>query len=65
MKIANYLEAVEWIALNDSSGEKTALNVREVSELITTVLVADIFGVEPKKVARAVIRKRKQWGNCG
>lgn len=61
MKRASYRAAVQWVALNDSAGEDTALKVSEVSELITVVLVADIFGVEPEKVARAVIRVRKGW----
>lgn len=60
MKRASYREAVAWVALNDSAADDDALEVEAVSGLVSTVLVADIFDVDPERVARDIIRVRKQ-----
>lgn len=55
MKRASYREGVEWIAVNDEPAE-TDINV--IAELISTVLLADLFGKDPMDVARAVLKVR-------
>lgn len=52
--------AVSWIALND---EPTCLDVEEVSSLISTLLVADMFGKEPEEVARMIVDTRRKSAN--
>jgi hypothetical protein len=60
MKRANYREAVAWIAYNHSAGYDDALDPVAASELITSVLVADLFGVDSKKVGRDIVRFRQR-----
>lgn len=60
MKRASYREAVTWIAENDSTADSDANDPDVVGYLVSSVLVADIFGVEPEKVGRDVVRKRYQ-----
>jgi len=60
MRRASYREAVQWIADNDSAGQDDALDLVCVSELITTVLIGDLFNVEYERVARDVIRSRQR-----
>lgn len=60
MKRASYRQAVRWIAENDDPGDDEADNVDAVAEMISVLLTADIFGVEPKRVAADVVRKREQ-----
>ncbi len=60
MKRASYRQAVAWVAENDAAGEEDALDADSVSGLTTTCLVADLFGVEPEKVAKAVVRYRQR-----
>jgi hypothetical protein len=59
MARASYRKAVEWIAHNDEPGDR---DPESVSEFISTLLVADIFGKEPLTVARAIIRYRERIG---
>jgi hypothetical protein len=61
MKRASYREAIEWIAINDSSGEDTAMDAEEVQHLVTSALVADLFEVDQFKIGKDVVRKRKQF----
>jgi hypothetical protein len=61
-KRASYREAIAWVAKNDSGGSADALDVKEVSELITAVLVADIFDVPMDRVGRDIVRYRKAHG---
>lgn len=56
MKRASYREAVAWIAYNDSPGDDDDLEA--VSGYVTTLLVADLFGVDAAKVARDVMKVR-------
>jgi hypothetical protein len=57
MKRASYRFAVEWIALNDDAVE---MDSEEVAASISVALVADLFGVDPEKVAADVIRFREK-----
>lgn len=47
--------AVEWIAYNDEPGD---LEVESVSDFISTLLTADLFGVSPEHVARKIVALR-------
>lgn len=55
MKRASYREAILWIADND---EPTSKDVSEVADMISVLLIADLFAVEPRRVARDVIFSR-------
>jgi len=57
MRRASYRYGVEWLAEND---ETSATDPDEIASFVTTLLLADLFGVEPARVARDVLRKRKQ-----
>lgn len=61
MKRASYREAIAWIAGNDSDGEDTSFEVEVVSELVTTCLVADLFGKTPRQVATAIVAFREKY----
>ena len=65
MKRASYREAIQWVADNDGSGDAERLDLEEVSYLVSSLLVADLFGVDPERVGRDVIRKRKQLDKKG
>jgi hypothetical protein len=65
MRRPSYRAAVRWVAENDSAGDTDALDVGPVSELITTVLVADLFGVDPVRVAVDVIQVRGRERRAG
>jgi hypothetical protein len=70
---ARYRHAIEWIALND--GVDTGLELKlgtswivvksklldwhVVSNQQTVVLIADLFGTTPERVAKAVVRFRQ------
>lgn len=56
MRHASYRRGVEWIALNDEAGSSDA---EDVAGYISTLLLADLFGVEPERVARDVVRYRE------
>ena len=60
MKRASYRDAVAWIAYNDGEGDYDARSVAYVQGMISTLLVADLFGVEPERVARDVVRLRSR-----
>ena len=62
VKRASYRFAIAWIAENDSAADGDSRDPVAVSELITAQLVADIFGVEPAKVGRDVVRYRERHG---
>ncbi len=57
MKRASYREGVAWIALND---EPTDLDPESVDGYVATLLLADLFGKEPREVAEAVVRYRRK-----
>jgi len=57
MKRASYREAVRWIADND---EPSDLEEQAIAHYVTTLLIADIFAVEPEKVAKDVAKQRRK-----
>jgi hypothetical protein len=57
VKRASYREGVAWIAFND---DPENLNPEEVAYYISSLLLSDLFDVEPERVGRDVVRKRKQ-----
>lgn len=59
MKRANYREGIDIIAMNDDPME---MDVEAVSESITVMLLAELFGVERERVARDVVRHRTKHG---
>lgn len=62
MKRASYREACAWIAANDSAGDgPDAFDMDEVSHLVSSVLVADIFDVASEKVGLDVVRARRAF----
>lgn len=50
---------VECIALNDDNGAKDALDVDVVASYVSTSVLADVFDLEPVKVARMIVKIRK------
>jgi hypothetical protein len=56
--MARYMEAVAWIANNDEPGETDA---ETVSEMISVLLVADLWRKEPEQVADDVLRARSKF----
>lgn len=61
MKRASYRQAVEWIALNDNTGGGERAD--EIASYVSTLLVADLFGVEPEKVGKDIERARVREGH--
>ena len=60
MKRASYREAIRWIAEMDSPGDDGALDPETASSLVSSVLVADIFGVPSERVGKDVVAVRKR-----
>jgi hypothetical protein len=58
-----YDDAVGWIAHNDESGNDNALNPKIVADMVSVVLIANIFGRKPLSVAKDVVRVRRGLGN--
>jgi hypothetical protein len=56
--MANFKQAVQWIALNDNSGDNEP--VEDVSGYISVALTADLFGKDPMDVAKKVVWWRKR-----
>ena len=54
---ASYRLGVRWIADNDEPDE---MDPEEISNFISTLLLADLFGKDPMQVANAVVRERKR-----
>jgi hypothetical protein len=57
VKRASYREGVRWIAVNDEPG---CYHAEEVASFVSTLLVADLFDVEPARVARDVLREHQR-----
>ncbi len=57
MKRASYREGVAWIAENDEPTEDAS---EVIAYFVTSLLLADLFGVEPERVGRDVLRYRKK-----
>lgn len=56
MRHASYKYGVQWIALND---EPSDYSVDSISTYISVLLLADLFQVEPQKVARDILKLRQ------
>jgi hypothetical protein len=56
--MARYVDAVAWIANNDETSETDAA---VIAELISVVLVADLWRKEPEDVAADVLRARARF----
>jgi hypothetical protein len=56
MRRPTYRDGVEWVAFNDEPGD---LAVEDVAGYLSTILVADLFGVDRRKVAADVVLVRK------
>lgn len=56
MKHASYRFGVEWIAQNDAPGDGD--DAEALAGYISVLLLADLFGVEPAKVASDVLKRR-------
>jgi hypothetical protein len=59
MKRASYRFGVGWIALNDETAET---DVEEIKGQVSVLLLADLFEVEPAKVAADIVDFRKKMG---
>ena len=57
MKRASYRAGIAWIANNDSPGDDST--AEEIAGFISSLLLADLFDVEPEKVGWDVFRYRK------
>lgn len=62
MKRASYRDAIDWIAQMDSGADDDADNPEVVKNLVSSVLVASIFAVEPIKVGNDVVKRRAALG---
>lgn len=64
MNRASYKHAVAWIAGNDGMADTAGLPepdaVAMLKGQLTVGLVADIFDRDPEKVARAVLKQRRE-----
>jgi len=60
MKRASYREAIRWIAANDAPGDPDALDPNATSHLVTSCLVADLFGLPDERVGRDIVRERER-----
>lgn len=56
----SYRRAVEWVALNDTPGDRGAFDLEVVRQYFTVGFVADLFGKEQDRVAQDVIDCRTQ-----
>ena len=59
MRRASYRFAVHWIAENDNSAEDD--DASKTACYMTVHLVADMFGLDDDRVARDVVRVRRDW----
>jgi len=59
MKRASYRNGVIWIAYNDEPGET---DPEAIGSLISVMLLADLFGVDYKKVVKDIVKCRDKIG---
>lgn len=57
---ASYRHGVRWIAHNDDCGG--GASVAEIASYISTLLLADLFGADPERVALDIARERQRAG---
>lgn len=60
MKRPGYREAIRWIAENDDT---TWIHDADPIPCVTVALVADLFGVEDKKVVSDIVRELNRSKN--
>jgi hypothetical protein len=61
-KSKSYRKAILWIAENDEAGVgEDALDPVIVGELVTSMLVGDVFGIEYNEVGSDVVKLRKAF----
>src|SRR5688572_11386642 len=53
--IAGYAQAIDWIAYNDETSETS---VETLAQLISVMMVADLFDRSPEAVAQRVLDRR-------
>lgn len=59
MRRASYRAGVEWIARNDETGDNV-LDEKVIAEYISTMLLADLFGLMVQRVAYDIVKFRKK-----
>ena len=75
-KRASYTDGVSWIALNDNAGDDDptkcgtdgaaqAAMRANIAGYVSTLLLADLFGAEPERVAHDIFRARARWMRDG
>jgi len=60
MRRADYRDAIDWVAQNDSPADKDALDPEAVSMLVTAVLISDIFNVPSNMVGADIVKRRQE-----
>lgn len=60
MRRASYKAGVQWIADNDNAGDPERLDAEDIAGYISTLLLADLFGVMPSRVAGDVVKIREK-----
>ena len=58
----SYGDAVRWLAQNDETLEHDSASI---AGLTTTLLAADLFGVDPRALATDIVRTRHGAGRWG
>lgn len=58
----SYGDAVKWLASNDEAGASERHDPEFIGGLTTTLLAADLFGVDPRSLAIDIIRARHGAG---
>ena len=59
--MTKYQRGIEFIALNDDNGSQHAENTIVVEEMVSVVLMSEIFGKSVSEIAQDVVKFRKQW----
>lgn len=57
--MAKYKDAVAWIAYNDETDLRMPDDLPTIQDLVTVLLVADLWGKPQRKVAEDVLKLRK------
>lgn len=60
MRRASYRMAIRWIAANDADGDTERLDPESVRGYVSSLLVADLFDVDPARVGADVVRARRR-----
>lgn len=60
MKRPSYKKAIAWVAMNDSAADDGALDPAVTQELVSAVLIAEVFDVPTDKVGRDIVAYRQK-----